>query len=467
MAFERYLKLPSVVELKSTEKTDAIEELTRTLLRKMRIKKQKPVIDSILKREESGSSFIGHGVAMPFSQLNMKANFAIAVGRSKEGIKYDAARGASVHVIVLVLAKDEENDNLVELRSEIATFFKADTVKEKMMSEDTINLKDISSLLQEDESEEEKIENKKLIPVITSAVSLARDVKAKALVFLADAARDNEFLKQIKTKRKVIVITSNKSRFDEHDKRISNLIQAPPFPSSRTGQIKIGILLAISQNLLNRSDTVVCVSGNSRHGKFDTIVTIDIEKEYEFFLAETRSILPPDVKPEVLERVMGLANEIAIEGREGKPTGTIFVLGDTNSVNRNVNQLIINPFRGYTEAERNILDPGLDETIKEFASIDGAFVITGDGVVLSAGSYLRPPHEAEMVGSELPSGFGARHAAAAGITACTNSLAITISESTGMVSLFKNGTIMLTLSKPVSRNSRGGTRIMNMGEAIY
>jgi DNA integrity scanning protein DisA with diadenylate cyclase activity len=66
--------------------------------------------------------------------------------------------------------------------------------------------------------------------------------------------------------------------------------------------------------------------------------------------------------------------------------------------------------------------------------------------VLSAGSYLRP--QTDEIES-LPSGFGSRHAAAAGITACTNALAITISESTGMVTLFKNGSIMMTLSKTV------------------
>jgi DNA integrity scanning protein DisA with diadenylate cyclase activity len=87
------------------------------------------------------------------------------------------------------------------------------------------------------------------------------------------------------------------------------------------------------------------------------------------------------------------------------------------------------------------------ETIKEFASIDGAFIITGDGVILSAGSYLRP--QITEAPDMLPGGFGTRHAAAAGITGCTQALAITISESTGMVNVFKNGAIMLSLSKPV------------------
>jgi DNA integrity scanning protein DisA with diadenylate cyclase activity len=207
------------------------------------------------------------------------------------------------------------------------------------------------------------------------------------------------------------------------------------------------VLLALSRNLVDKDDTVICLSGSTRCGTFDTIVALDITAEYQFFFSATNAILPPDVKPEVLERVLALAGEIAVEGREGKPLGTIFVVGDTNTVNAYIRQLIINPFRGYSEAERNILDPALGETIKEFAAIDGAFVITGDGVVLSAGSYLRPQREVE----DLPSGLGSRHAAAAGITACTSTLAITVSESTGMVSVFKNGSIMMTISRPLEK----------------
>jgi DNA integrity scanning protein DisA with diadenylate cyclase activity len=264
----------------------------------------------------------------------------------------------------------------------------------------------------------------------------------------ADTVRENDFLDILKNKGTVIVVTSNKTRFDQTDKRMSACIQAPSFPASRTGQIKIGILLALSRNLIAREDKVVCISGNSKSGVFDTIVALDVTSEYDFFFAHAPAILPADIKPEVLERILGIAGEIAVEGREGKPVGTIFVIGDTNTVNKYVTQLIINPFRGYSEAERNILDPALAETIKEFASIDGAFIITGDGIILSAGSYLRPQLDADS----LPNGLGSRHVASAGITACTKALSITISESTGMVTLFKNGAIVMTISKPVDRD---------------
>ena len=66
------------------------------------------------------------------------------------------------------------------------------------------------------------------------------------------------------------------------------------------------------------------------------------------------------------------------------------------------NQMVINPFSGVPEAERNIMDYGLKETVREFASIDGAFVIRDDGVILAAGRHLKASTEDE----ELPQGLG-------------------------------------------------------------
>jgi DNA integrity scanning protein DisA with diadenylate cyclase activity len=96
------------------------------------------------------------------------------------------------------------------------------------------------------------------------------------------------------------------------------------------------------------------------------------------------------------------------------------------------------------EEERNILNPSLKDTIFEFASLDGAFVISGEGEVITAGRYLGAASDE----SESPRGLGARHIAAAGITALTNALAIVISESTGDVRIFRNGRVIMNIEKP-------------------
>ncbi|MBD3317589.1 MAG: hypothetical protein GF344_17510 [Chitinivibrionales bacterium] len=451
MAFRKYIKLDKVVDLPAEDKVQSLKELAQNLCRTLNIRKQKPIIDEMLRREEAASTFIGQGIAIPQTRAQIKDDYAIAVGRSLTGIAYDAARGARAHVVVLVIINENLGRTPIELLSEIANSFKSKNVREALLAPEEVT--DLSALLARGgERENTRKARRMQSPILASALSLSREMKAASVVIFADAMTDDKFLELLPPKERVVVVTSDKTRFEPDDKRFSALVQAPPFSTSRTGQVKIGILLALSRKLIKKSDKVICVSGNGGSGVFDTVVALDVAKEYELFLTTRQAILPPDVRHEVLERVLGLAGEIALEGREGRPTGTIFVIGDTNSVNAYVRQLIINPFRGYSETERSILDPALAETIKEFAAIDGAFVITGDGVVLSAGSYLRPPDD----GDGLPSGLGARHAAAAGITASTNALAVAISESTGMVSMFKDGKILLTLSKPSLREREDG-----------
>ncbi len=465
MAFERYLAIPTLVELASDDKVEALKELASAICREFDIKKPKSIIDEILRREEAASTFIGAGLALPQSRGPIKDEFAIAVGRSMRGIEYNAARGALAHLIVLLVSRDDaDNNRQIQLLAEMADFFKSDAVREALLSpEENIDIRAVMKTLKKGgggaQEKNARRQRKAVLPILRTAMNLAREIKAGAIMVFADAVRENEFLDQIKTKTRFIVVTSNRTRFDlKSDRRIKGFLQVPSIPASRTGQIKIGILLALSRNLIKREDRVVCISGNPNNNVFDTVVVINVEKEYDFFFTTAQSIVPADVKPEVLERLIAVAGEIAVEGREGKPIGTIFVVGDTNSVNAHVRQLIINPFRGYSEVERNILDPSLAEAIKEFAAIDGAFILTGDGIVLSAGSYLLPPPVDNQ--PPIPSGLGARHAAAAGITACTNALAVAVSESTGMVTLFKNGAAMMALARPMTHDKNQVQRFL-------
>jgi DNA integrity scanning protein DisA with diadenylate cyclase activity len=62
---------------------------------------------------------------------------------------------------------------------------------------------------------------------------------------------------------------------------------------------------------------------------------------------------------------------------------------------------------------------------------------------MSAGTFLRP----EKTSVNLPSGLGARHAAAAALTAITGALAVVVSQSTGAVSLFKAGGLIMALER--------------------
>jgi diadenylate cyclase len=75
--------------------------------------------------------------------------------------------------------------------------------------------------------------------------------------------------------------------------------------------------------------------------------------------------------------------------------------------------------------------------------IDGAFVVEADGSIRSAGTYLTP----KCLVKNLAGGLGARHQAAAAITAETRAIAVTVSQSTGTVTLFQEGRVVLTLER--------------------
>lgn len=147
------------------------------------------------------------------------------------------------------------------------------------------------------------------------------------------------------------------------------------------------------------------------------------------------------VSEQVFEEIIKIAMEISSEGREGRAIGTAFILGDEANVMAKSKQLILNPFQGYKKEERLITDQDIRGNIKEFAQLDGVFVISGDGAVEAAGRYITL--DTGMV--KIPRGMGTRHSSVAAITQATRSIGVVISQSGGIIRIFRNGKIAATV----------------------
>jgi DNA integrity scanning protein DisA with diadenylate cyclase activity len=204
----------------------------------------------------------------------------------------------------------------------------------------------------------------------------------------------------------------------------------------------LGLLLASSAGLVSGDADVVCITGPGGK-RLDSLTVAKPELHLEAMFGGKPTGRAANIQPAVILRALSLAIELAAEGREGKPVGTMFVIGDWRNVMRHGHQLVLNPFHGFSRSLRSLLDPSLGETIKEFAQLDGAFIVKADGTVLSAGTYLVP----KAASLRLPPGLGTRHQAGAAITAQTRAMAITISQSTGTVTVFRHGQIVLKLER--------------------
>jgi len=166
---------------------------------------------------------------------------------------------------------------------------------------------------------------------------------------------------------------------------------------------------------------------------------MDIAKKIEAHRRLISGICCPErtVNPDTLRSVINLAMEIAREGREGRKIGTMFVMGDVESTISRSRPMILDPLYGHPISVKHIDNPDMHETVKELAQLDGAFIVSDEGVVLSAARYI----DATSDGLELPLGLGSRHMAAASITRTTTAVAVVVSESS-MVRVFDNGTIV-------------------------
>ena len=151
---------------------------------------------------------------------------------------------------------------------------------------------------------------------------------------------------------------------------------------------------------------VLCIGHDITDRKRTGEVRISTDTWKDQVVADT------DVREEVFDSVFHICTEISIEGREGKAVGTTFLIGDTKNVLAKSRQIMLNAFEGHVPEMRMVTNPDLKENIKEFAQLDGAFVITGDGFIEASGRYIT----VDSSKVTLPKGMGTRHNSVAAMT---------------------------------------------------
>jgi DNA integrity scanning protein DisA with diadenylate cyclase activity/mannitol/fructose-specific phosphotransferase system IIA component (Ntr-type) len=444
MRLDRIIARGRIVDLRSLDLEGALQELLDVSVEKFPDLKPEALMKGLLAREGTMTTYLGHGVALPHVRVKMKRRYILAIGRSRVGIRHDGALAEErVHLIVMLIAGERARDYLQVLASI------ARQVKDKELVDGLINAPDLDALherlvgglgsLRGVEAQQSRINRL----MFREAERVARGANCSAVVVFGDTFIGGIQPGTVLSKLKTILVTRTAIETSGEEGEFNFTIQVRSFSNQRLAQLRSAMLVALTRGVVTFTDRICCVGGISGSNQFDTLVVVDIEREFQTLLTgSTADLLPADVKPEVLERVIAVATELAVEGREGRPVGCLFVVGDNVKVGSLSKPLVLNPFFGYKEEDRNILNPFMDETVKEFSSIDGAFIIRGDGVVDSAGSLIQATDSTH----ELPGGLGSRHAAAAAISVAANCISIVVSSSTAQVTLFRRG-VMLPLTE--------------------
>ena len=206
------------------------------------------------------------------------------------------------------------------------------------------------------------------------------------------------------------------------------------------------ILEAVADDILAPGACVVTLYSGFEADTMDSVSVINLGEHLDRLTGRDLRQLETRVPLDTLKLVVDLAVEIGREGREGKPVGTIFVVGDTRKVLASSRPAGFDPVRGYSRKDRNLNDPRVREGIKEIAQMDGAIIVSADGTVEAACRYVDSP----AASVTFSKGLGSRHWAAAAISRATKAVAVTVSQSNGTVRIFQNGEVMLRI-EPLHR----------------
>jgi mannitol/fructose-specific phosphotransferase system IIA component (Ntr-type) len=113
-----------VPDLKASTKEEAIGALVDHLAGLKRLPDAAAAREAILAREKVMSTGIGHGVAIPHAKIAGLKNFAVALGRSVRGVKYDAVDASPAKIILLFLSPGGKTKEHVQLLADATKRFK-------------------------------------------------------------------------------------------------------------------------------------------------------------------------------------------------------------------------------------------------------------------------------------------------------------------------------------------------------
>ena len=450
MRIDRYISNSRIIDLSSRDLKSAYSELLGTFTTQLSSpSSKKKVLGELVDREKSLTSYIGEGVALPHARVAMRRPYALAVGRCPAGLSFEGRDSYEDIRFVFMLLASEKAKNYLSFLAALARSFQDSSIMDQLwMARDRNEFKSaVRNAFAETDDRPARRRTKFNKLLTDEAAKIAKAADCSTILVFTDVFPPTLAPRMTFPNFKVVLAGENVSEEDLDHHRADAALAVRSLSRSRLSQLRAAILLGLTREIFGFQDRVCCVGGIPDSGQLDTVLVVDVDEEFESVIGQGDEMLPSDVSAESLERLTAIATDLAIGGREGKSIGAMFVLGDHLEVIKRSKQLILNPFHGYAEEDRSILNPFMDETIKELALIDGAFIVQGNGVVESAGCLI----QAKADEIELPGGLGTRHAAAAAITQTTDSLALVVSSS-GQVTYFRRGRMFTLFDKSEGRS---------------
>ena len=277
-------------------------------------------------------------------------------------------------------------------------------------------------------------------------VRIAEAAQARTIICVTESGAFAKHLLNATDQYRIIAATAIPETYNSLIEAGLVALRLPLHAIDKHRQIRHVLSVALRSNSVSAGEIVVCAMGRDVYpGEANLVVVTEVEPDLEELVITDLVKLTDGIRPKALDCAVAIACKIGRAARRGKRIGAIFMLGDSLKVLEGSRQLIPNPFKGHEHADRTLMNLDIHDAIVELAKLDGAFVLRGDGLIQTAGVFLA----AFEVDVKLPVGLGARHAAAAAVTARTAATAVVVSATDGNVRVFSAGRMVLRMDPDI------------------
>ncbi len=126
-----------VPDLDASTKTDALDILVGAMADSNSEVKKDEILNTLLEREELGSTGIGDGIAIPHGKAAGLSQITSGFGLSKAGIEFDSLDGQPAHLFFLLIAPEDSAGVHLRMLARISRMLKNTDFRKRLLNADS------------------------------------------------------------------------------------------------------------------------------------------------------------------------------------------------------------------------------------------------------------------------------------------------------------------------------------------
>jgi mannitol/fructose-specific phosphotransferase system IIA component (Ntr-type) len=125
-----------MVDLKATDKWDAIRQLVAFLMRTHRVEhiSQEELFQTVVDREQVASTAMGRGIAIPHGRIEEGPAIQGVMGICREGVEFDSPDGEPVKLIMLIVTPEDKKHLHLKVLASLSSMVRDSTVRSRLIA---------------------------------------------------------------------------------------------------------------------------------------------------------------------------------------------------------------------------------------------------------------------------------------------------------------------------------------------